>query len=441
MQLVDRSVPKISRWAAALAAVGALCGVSAPASGASELDASATQEGRVAYESQAATAAPTLDVLGRGYGHGRGMGQWGALGYATAWNIPFRPILDRYYGGTLAGWRDDRFWNVRIRLTKFDDTHFVATADAGNLVTNVTGGLQMRTLLVIPDARGYTLWAGSDCQGSGGWWFVGSTAGPVKFWVNGADPAAQDRSQWFGMCGADNSLRYYRGWGETARTPVGTRLVNEVPVEQYLRGVVPREMPAWWGDRDGGRGAQALAVQAIAARSYALTENRAPGYWHTCDTAACQVYGGAATWSPGAGGALLEDPRTDAAVANTWGEVRVYPDASNTIARTEYSSSTGGYTAGGSFPAVEDGGDALPDNPNFRWAWKAGAAPLQREYPHIGTVTSIHVPARNGLGEWGGRAYTVTVTGTNGSVNVDGETFGWLLGLGTDWFEVTNIRS
>ena len=41
---------------------------------------------------------------GRGYGHGRGMGQWGAYGFAVDLGADYRAILDHYYGGTsLAG--------------------------------------------------------------------------------------------------------------------------------------------------------------------------------------------------------------------------------------------------------------------------------------------------------------------------------------------------
>ena len=63
-------------------------------------------------------------------------------------------------------------------------------------------------------------------------------------------------------------------------------------MEDYLRGVVPRESPASWGDAAGGAGINALRAQAVAARSYAQAENRYP-YAKTCDTTTCQVYGGA----------------------------------------------------------------------------------------------------------------------------------------------------
>ncbi len=387
------------------------------------------------FETQAVTGAPMLNVLGKGFGHGRGMGQWGALGYTTAWHFPYPVVLDHYYGGTTAGLVNSDF-DIKVRLNAHDNKPFVVAADAGNLMTSITGAEKYRTVLFQPEPDGrWTVWAGGDCAGSWGWWHVG-TAGHVKFWIDGADPAAQDRSQWFAMCTTDG-LRYYRGTGETVKTPVRTGVVNNVPVELYLRGVVPREMPASWGDRDWPWGIQALAVQAVAARSYVLTEERAPTYWHTCDYAACQVYGGAATWDPVNGGRLLEDYRSNEAVINTRGEVRVRPDGST--ARTEYSASTGGHTAGGAFPAVVDRGDPLPDNPNYSWSYKVSAKALQDQFPAIGTLTKITVTGRNGLGEWGGRVTEVRLEGTTGVAYTDGDSVNFYLGLGTDWFDIASL--
>ena len=105
-------------------------------------------------------------------------------------------------------------------------------------------------------------------------------------------------------------------------------------MEDYLLGVVPVEAKAEWADSGG---AEALRAQAVAARSYAATEHRS-SYADTCDTQDCQVYGGAGK----------EDPRTTEAVRSTAGAVL---SRDGKIVATEFSSSTGGYSSGGEFPA------------------------------------------------------------------------------------------
>ena len=96
--------------------------------------------------------------------------------------------------------------------------------------------------------------------------------------------------------GLEVSRRHYRGaLGLIEQN--GQYTFNRVLREQYLRGVVPQEMPSSWGTLGGGMGMQALQAQAIAARTYleAISQRRrAKGYMtDTCDTAGCQVYLGA----------------------------------------------------------------------------------------------------------------------------------------------------
>ncbi len=123
--------------------------------------------------------------------------------------------------------------------------------------------------------------------------------------------------------------RPYRGVVEVLLTPAGAVLaVNEVNLEDYLRGVVPEEL---------GPGAfpelEALKAQAIAARTYAVANQgqyAADGY-DICDTPRCQVYGGAAS----------EAALSDRAVAETRGEVLVYEDRP---INAMFTSTCGGHT-------------------------------------------------------------------------------------------------
>jgi len=97
------------------------------------------------------------------------------------------------------------------------------------------------------------------------------------------------------------------------------RPINRLPLEDYLKGVVPREMPASWP-------LEALKAQAVAARTYALRRvNQIIG-----DTQQFQVYGG-----------FPREPRTSLAVDKTRGQVLFF---GNALAETLYSSSNGGFT-------------------------------------------------------------------------------------------------
>jgi SpoIID/LytB domain protein len=166
----------------------------------------------------------------------------------------------------------------------------------------------------------------------------------------------------------------------------------------------------------------------VAARSYAWAENRKPPLYKTCDTTACQVYGGA-----GLNGVRIEDTRSDAAVAATAGEVRI---KAGEVARTEFSSSTGGWTAGGTFTAVEDTGDDVSSNPNHNWEVDVPVATIETAFPEIGTLKSIVVTKRNGLGADGGRVTEVKLRGSTASATVTGNDVRSKLGLKSDWFSI-----
>ncbi|MBA2626370.1 MAG: stage II sporulation protein, partial [Acidimicrobiia bacterium] len=125
-------------------------------------------------------------------------------------------------------------------------------------------------------------------------------------------------------------------------------------------------------------------------------------------------------------------PRTDRAIARTAGIVRIRDGA---VARTEFSSSTGGWSAGGVFPPVEDLADATPSNPNHDWTARVPAASIEAAYGR-GQLLGVKVVSRNGLGDWGGRALQVRVNLTGGTVLVTGDEFRSRFALKSNWFRV-----
>lgn len=364
-----------------------------------------------------------LTLTGHGFGHGRGLSQWGSYGYAVDKGWSSARILDRYYGGTTAGSiRNDE---VSVRLLALDGASTITLASGGDYNvegTSVPAGTAARftrtggtwALTTVPG--GCAAVASPSATPATGPVDVGSS--PAVWLTN--DPG-DDRSKMFTVC---NTGVTYRGNFRPVVDGTGTsRLVNFVAIEQYLRGVVPAESPAAWGDAAGGAGIAALEAQAVAARSYARSESRY-SYAQTCDTTACQVYGGAGR----------EDRRTDTAIRNTAGVVRF--DSRGAVVRTEFSASTGGWTAGGAFPAVEDEGDTR--SPYHDWKVTVDGPSISRAWPQIGAFSSMQVTARNGLGADGGRATKVVVTGSAGSVTTTGSDVRSRLGLRSDWFSVVS---
>ena len=232
------------------------------------------------------------------------------------------------------------------------------------------------------------------------------------------------------LCG-DNVTTWYRGELRAVDDAGVQKAVNVLDTEYYLRGVVPRESPASWGsqgcDVNPCRGMQALQAQSVAARSYALAENRRP-YAKTCDTTSCQVYGGRQQVKAGVV-TLSEDVRTDQAIAATTWVVRLRDGA---VARTEFSSSTGGFTAGGAYPAVIDDGDAVAGNPNHTWQVTLTAGQLEAAYGRTG-FQRVVVVQRSPLD--GRRVTQVRIEFTDGIVDRTGDQFRLDWGLRSTWFD------
>lgn len=120
--------------------------------------------------------------------------------------------------------------------------------------------------------------------------------------------------------------KWYRGHFMLINDGIGLTVINDIPLEDYLRGVVPSEMPSSWEH-------EAHKAQAIAARSYAMANKgkRSKYGYDLKDTPEDQAYGGASA----------ETVKTNEAVMETEGIVLVY---NHKIIPAYYSASAGGRT-------------------------------------------------------------------------------------------------
>lgn len=429
----------------------------------------------------------TLVITGKGFGHGRGLGQWGAYGYATLQGWTSRRILDHYYGGTIAGGLSPtsalgvRITNLdakpltlfqprgRLYLRLDNDPGFIvppalltdaagisapapqvvpADPAVGAAVTVPPAGPALTTSTMpspgasvldppVTSGKGAAVrirlaegaWEISDAPSCAGPWTVRTslTNRTVTVSTGPLDPAAgpDDPEAMLQLCVA-KQRRVYRGDFLAITDGKVQRGVNLVGIEAYLRGVVPREISARWGEN----GMEAVKAQAVAARSYAAAEKRS-GFSNTCDTISCQVYGGRGLVTD-KGFTSLEDPRTDRAIAETAGEIRVNPKTGAVI-RTEFSASTGGFTAGGEFPAVPDDGDGIEANPNRAWERRLPGNAVGKSN-RLGSLVDAKVSARDGFGPDGGRATKVVLSYERGSVTVSGTDFMRSFSLKSNYF-------
>jgi len=121
----------------------------------------------------------------------------------------------------------------------------------------------------------------------------------------------------------------------TAST-TGLEAVNVLPIESYLRGVVPAEMPSVWP-------VEALKTQAVAARTYAWSHLHPTKSYDMLPTAANQVYGGY----------HHEEASTDFAVAATANQVLTY---NGNVISALYHACAGGYTENSEYAFVTNKG-------------------------------------------------------------------------------------
>ncbi|KRE43893.1 SpoIID/LytB domain-containing protein [Knoellia sp. Soil729] len=375
-----------------------------------------------------AATGPVIGLNGRGFGHGRGMSQWGARGAASQGRTVAQ-ILDFYYPGTTTGSIGNPL--VRVRLSALGTSATTVLAESGLTITdgtctaalNQSGATQWRVqrtnnswnLQGYYPKNGFTTWWNhtTACTGFG-------AAEDLTFVGEGSVEASTL------TLSTSSGNRAYRGAIRAAKDNrpglVGfVATVNVVPMDSYLQSVVPAEMPASWQ-------LEAVKAQAVAARTYAAARLGSAYTSDICDTTTCQVYPGLTSSNP-------EHANSNAAVAATTGQVRKY---GSSMALTEFSSTNGGQIVGSGLAyqvAKADPYDGVYAAAPDTWSYLTmPVSAIESWWPEIGSFRSLQV-SRNGQGAWfGGRASSLTLQGTSGSKTVDAETFRTRLNLRSTWF-------
>ena len=233
--------------------------------------------------------------------------------------------------------------------------------------------------------------------------------------------------------------RRYRGQIEVFRTPgkAGVTVVNALPVDQYVYGILKREISPEWP-------LEALKAQAVAARTYALYnmgKHKDEGF-DLCATSDCQVYGGQEA----------EDPRVTKAVDDTRGLVMTYGDK---IIAAQFHASSGGYTENSenvwenALPYLKGVPDFDKDSPYYRWQKRVTAQELEDALRiggyNIGQIKAIELsritspPVITEDRGVSGRVKRLSVIGSTGVVAIEGTKLRSLLTLQSTLFEISVV--
>jgi len=346
---------------------------------------------------RAQPAIASVFVAGHGWGHGIGLAQYGAYGYALhGWT--YDKIVAHYYPGTDLG--KSNLSRVRVLLAPSAKRAVISS----------------QSQFVVRDGKGkkHKLGAGIQALGPGM---------KVRLAV-GKKLKALPGPLMFSAGSSPLSLggRAYRGALRVKRVGSRLQVVNVVGLEPYLWGVVPSEMPQRWP-------AEALAAQAVVARTYALSHLHKGDFDLYNDTRS-QVYGGIAAEAPSA---------TDA-VNETAGDVVLYDGE---LADTFFFSSSGGKTANVQdvwptsppepyLVSVPDPYDTL--SPYHDWGPLKYSAKTLAKRLHVpgGRVSDFRASVTSS-----GRVRSVIFIGTNGAERTaTGAAVRTALGLRSTWFHL-----
>ena len=353
-----------------------------------------------------AVGAPMLLIYGGGSGHGVGMSQYGAYGYALhGWTD--QAILAHYYTGTTIGQAPA---GQTVRVLMMQGVGRVAFSGVGR-----AAGRRLTPTAVYRATPAGT----AHVSLSGPHGRVATVAAPLI--VSPANGALR----LYGS--AENGRRDGRYRGSLAIRPDAGALtvLDVVGLDDYARGVVAAESDASWPLAE-------LEAQAVATRSYAITDTGHPGFDVSADTRS-QLYAGVAA----------ETPATDKAVGLTAGQVVTYQGRP---VITFFFDTSGGRTENienafpGSPPAawlvgVDDPYDSVSPRHRFSMSMSLGTAQARLGGLVRGTLRRIDVTQRG----TSPRVVKAVVVGTAGSTTVSGQQLESRLGLPDTWacFAVT----
>ncbi len=265
-------------------------------------------------------------------------------------------------------------------------------------------------------AAGYGTGAGTG-RGAGGGEGSAGAGGAGVGWAGASGAVGGGTGGWAGARGAiggDLQLgeRRYRGQLQILPSDAGLRVINHLPLEQYLASVVGSEMPASWPQA-------ALRAQAVAARTYVLRQRKPRALFDVTATTASQVYRGVEA----------ETASTREAVAATRSQVLLFNGG---LLDAVFHSSSGG-------ASTENSGEiwnqqlpylvSVPDlddlSPVQNWQQTLAPELLRKAFGEIGGALRIEVLTTS----TSGRIRQARVTGPSGTLLLSGTQLRSRLGL------------
>jgi stage II sporulation protein D len=340
-------------------------------------------------------------VRGHGFGHGVGVSQYGAYGYALH-GKSYSFILAHYYQGSSIG-QVEGAKIVRVLLD-------ISPGDVGfSAATSACG-------VALNPARTY------EAHRDGNRVKLRSSAGKPL-----ADCGTKLRAAGRGKI-AIAGVGTYRGVLEAVPTesnPGSLNAINALPVEQYVKGVVPNESPPSWP-------AAELEAQAIESRSFALTAGVGGNGFDLYNDTRSQVYDGLSS----------ETATTNAATEATRGQVVTY---GGKIVETYFSACSGGYTesvqnvfGGAAIPYLQ----GVPDPydyycPLHDWTLKFSGPEISAKLGGYldGKLKQV-VITKHGVSP---RIVTAKLIGTGGVTTVTGEQLEVALGGYSTWMSFQKV--